>query len=196
MSTRTPWIGWYTDTAAFTAGTEPIRRLITANGVYEARTTPIGTFSVKRPDLAAPSLSEGLSWAIPRLPWALLGALITQFRAALPYEHLANIYWEPQPGQFVVELPAQQADTTSVTTQETTDPYDPQRPRVLQVHSHGTLPAFFSLTDDADEQATGCYGVIGNLDTSQPTMAWRFACGGRHVPLSLTDLFIPERMTT
>ena len=194
MSTPTPWIGWYTDPDAFTTGSEAIRRLITAQGVYEARTTPIGTFTVKRPDLTASAPPEGLTWSIPRLPLAILDTLLTQFRAALPYEHLANIYWEPQPGQFVVELPAQQADTTSVTTQETTDPYDPQRPRVLQVHSHGTLPAFFSSTDDADEQATGCYGVLGHLDTAHPTMAWRFACGGRYVPLSLTDLFIPERL--
>ena len=195
MSTPTPWIGWYTDPDAFDAGSEAIRRLITAQGVYEARTTPIGTFTVHRPDLTTASAPpEGLTWRIPRLPLTLLATVLTQFRAALPDERLANVYWHPASGRFLLTFPDQSTAPASVTTADRTDPYDAERPRVLQVHSHGTLPAFFSSTDDADEQATGCYGVLGHLDTAHPTMAWRFACGGRHVPLSLTDLFIPERL--
>lgn len=34
---------------------------------------------------------------------------------------------------------------------------------VLQLHSHHCLPAYFSRTDDADEQGLGLYGVLGRL---------------------------------
>ncbi len=188
-STPPPWIGSYATRAALDAGTEPIRWLATAQGLYEFRTTAIGTFCVPRPDVPLEMAQEGLTLAIPRMPRALLAALVAQFRTALPSEQLAQVYWEPGPGRFVVDIPPQEADGTSVTTPDATDPYDPARPRVLQVHSHAAGPAFFSATDDADEQATGCYGVIGRLDTALPTMVWRLACGGRHVSLRLCDLF-------
>lgn len=187
MSAPSPWTGVYTDWTALEQGSEPIRLLAAADGLYEIRTTPVGTFRIRRSTPAA--CTEGLTLAIPRMPWTLLDALITRFRAALPHEYLANVYWEPVRAGFVVVYPDQEASPTQVTTDDATDPYDPDRPRVLQIHSHGTLPARFSPTDDADEQATGCYGVIGHLDQPLPTMRFRFACGGRHVPLSPDDLF-------
>jgi PRTRC genetic system protein A len=187
--TRSPWIGLYTRMADLEAGSEPIRWLATSDGVYEIRTTPIGTFRVKRPDADLDTCTEGLTLTIPRMPATVLAALIDRCRAALPHECLVNVYWHPARAGFEIDTPPQKADAVQVTAHDGTDPYDPQRPRVLQVHSHGTLAAFFSATDDADEQATGCYGVLGELDRPIPSMAWRFACGGRHVPLRTTDLF-------
>ncbi len=34
---------------------------------------------------------------------------------------------------------------------------------ILDLHSHGSMKAFFSPTDDTDEQALRIYGVVGNL---------------------------------
>lgn len=187
--TRSPWIGLYTRMADLEAGSEPIRLLAAQDGVYDIRTTPIGTFRVKRPDLALETCTEGLTLAIPRMPATVLAALVERCRAALPHECLVNVYWHPGRDGFEIEAPPQTAGMSHVTTDDATDPYDPQRPRVLQVHSHGTVPAFFSSVDDADEQATGCYGVLGELDRPIPSMAWRMACGGRYVPLAVTDLF-------
>ena len=42
----------------------------------------------------------------------------------------------------------------------------------------GTWP-----TDDADEQATRLYMVIGRLDRYYPEIRCRFACGGQHVEI-------------
>lgn len=189
MSAPSPWTGVYTDWTALEHGSEPIRLLVATDGLYDIRTTPIGTFRVKRPDLAPTRCTEGMTLAIPHMPWSLLDSVITRFRAALPDECLANVYWDADRTGFTVVYPPQDADRAQVTTDDTTDPYDPRCPRVLQIHSHGTFPARFSATDDADEQATGCYGVLGFLDQPIPLMAFRFACGGRHVPLSPDDLF-------
>ncbi len=184
-----PWIGTYTEMSALEAGSEPIRLLAAKGGYYEIRTTPVGTFRIRRPDLNLESCTEGVTLAVPRMPAELLSALIDRFREALPHEYLVNVYWNPERAGFEVEAPPQEAGEAHVTTGDTTDPYDPQRPRVLQAHSHALFPAVFSATDDADEQATGCYGVIGNLDKAFPTMAWRFSCGGRRVSLATGDLF-------
>lgn len=190
---RPSWIGLYTTQADWLAGSEPIRWLVTPQGLYEGRPTPIGTFWVARPDVPLDTVSEGFVPAIPRMPQALLTALLTHFRAALPHEALANVYWDRPSERFLLEFPAQTATATSVVTTESSDPYDPDRPRVLQVHSHGTLPAFFSETDDADEQATGCYGVIGRLDTATPQTCWRASCGGRFIPLDSHTLFAEDQ---
>jgi len=171
------------------AGSEPIRWLAAQDGLYEIRTTPIGIFRVKRSDVALDACTEGLTLTIPRMPAAVLASLIDRCRAALPQECLLNVYWNPARQGFEIDAPLQEASPAHVATADATDPYDPAHPRVLQVHSHGTAAAFFSATDDADEQATGCYGVLGHLDQPVPSMAWRFACGGRHVPLATTDLF-------
>ena len=183
-----PWTGVYTQMAALLAGDEPIRLLAADDGYYEIRTTSIGTFCVKRPDLTLETCTEGIALTVPRMPMTLLAAIIERFRAIYPHEHLLNVYWNPQREGFELDVPLQEAGEAFVTTEDATDPYNPERPRVLQVHSHGKFPARFSPTDDADELATGCYGVIGTIDLI-PTMAWRFACGGRHVPLATEDLF-------
>ena len=184
------WIGVYTQMSALEAGSEPIRLLASQDGYYEIRTTPIGTFRVKREDLTLESCTEGMTLAVPRMPAELLAALIDRFRVAMPDEYLLNVYWNPDREGFEVEAPPQEASEAHVITRDATDSYDPKRPRLLQVHSHATFSAVFSATDNADEQATGCYGVIGNLDHPIPTMAWRFACAGRHVPLATGDLFV------
>ena len=41
--------------------------------------------------------------------------------------------------------------------------YEPSDGCVLQLHSHHRMPAYFSHTDDADEQGLCLYGVLGRL---------------------------------
>ncbi|SMC08091.1 PRTRC system protein A [Sulfobacillus thermosulfidooxidans DSM 9293] len=193
------WIGWYTDPAACAAGNEPVRFLITPTGVVEYRTTPIGLFRVARPDIPRPAISasvpltagtEGVTFTIPRIPYDFLPTIVTECRRALPHELLLEVRWDVRRQCFRILIPHQQATATSVTTDALRDPYDPLFPRVVQIHSHGTLPAFFSATDDADEQATGCYGVIGRCDQPRPDMVWRMSCGGRFVSLTVSNLFM------
>ena len=50
---------------------------------------------------------------------------------------------------------------------------------VMDLHSHGNMPAFFSKTDDKSDVG-GFYiaGVIGNCDTGDPTFATRIVVNG------------------
>ncbi len=77
--TRPSWIGVYTHRADLEAGSEPIRLLVAQDGLYEIRTTPIGTFRVKRPAADWETCTEGLTLAIPRMPPAVLTAIIDRF---------------------------------------------------------------------------------------------------------------------
>jgi PRTRC genetic system protein A len=62
-------------------------------------------------------------------------------------------------------------------------------PAILcDLHSHGNMRAFFSRIDDADEQATKVYIVIGKLDT-EPEIRLRVGVYGYWRPLPVTAVF-------
>jgi PRTRC genetic system protein A len=50
---------------------------------------------------------------------------------------------------------------------------------VMDLHSHGRMPAFFSKTDDKSD-LSGFYiaGVVGNCDSGEPTFATRIVVNG------------------
>ena len=60
---------------------------------------------------------------------------------------------------------------------------------VLELHSHHTLPARFSHTDDADEQRLCLYGVIGRLDRRRAEVALRAGAYGHYLPLPWESVF-------
>lgn len=70
---------------------------------------------------------------------------------------------------------------------------------VVDIHSHGLLPAFFSSTDDEDDLLDDCKlaVVVGNLDQPQPTVAARLVGLGVQSDVStwfagITGLRVPN----
>lgn len=59
---------------------------------------------------------------------------------------------------------------------------------VLDLHSHHTMDAYFSPTDNRDEQGCRFYAVIGNIYT-RPAIAFRLGVWGDFVKLPATTLF-------
>ena len=57
-----------------------------------------------------------------------------------------------------------------------------------ELHSHGNMRAFWSRTDDADEQGARLYAVIGRLDTA-PEICVRVGVYGYWQPLPVTAVF-------
>lgn len=69
-------------------------------------------------------------------------------------ERLFSVRWNAGSEEYEVTKPEQ---TGSVTKLE----YEKQHDGILELHSHGEAPAFFSHTDDRDEQNFRIYGVAG-----------------------------------
>ena len=86
-----------------------------------------------------------------------------------------------------VKKPAQQTTPTSVTTSVKTAVAAADS-IICDLHSHGNMRAFFSQTDNADEQGARLYAVIGRLD-SEPEMRLRVGVYGYWLPLPLTAVF-------
>ena len=60
---------------------------------------------------------------------------------------------------------------------------------VAEFHSHGTSRAFFSATDDRDEQGFRIYGVAGRLDKYRPELSLRVGVYGHFAPVEWAQVF-------
>ena len=60
---------------------------------------------------------------------------------------------------------------------------------IAEFHSHGRLSAFFSTTDDADEQGFRIYGVVGKTGSGIPELTLRTGIYGHHAPALWDEIF-------
>ena len=67
--------------------------------------------------------------------------------------------------------------------------YQPPAGVVAEFHSHGSSRAFFSATDDRDEQGFRIYGVAGCLDAPRPELRLRVGVYGHFAPLDWPQVF-------
>ena len=73
--------------------------------------------------------------------------------------------------------------------------YAPGEGTVLQLHSHHRMPAYFSRTDDADEQGLALYGVLGRLGVpgQRPEVRLRVGAYGYFAPVPWDLVFAGDR---
>ena len=95
-------------------------------------------------------------------------------------ERLFAVRWDGICYRLII--PPQAGDATSLA-------YVPPSGVVAEFHSHGTSPAFFSATDDADEQGFRIYGVVGRLDTTEPELSLRVGVYGHFAPTEWWQVF-------
>jgi PRTRC genetic system protein A len=123
---------------------------------------------------------------VPRLPGRLLVAvLLDAQRARRPDGDLneALYHFHHNGARVRVVKPAQRATATAVVGAEAD-----AAGVILDLHSHGTMGAFWSGTDDNDEQGFRVYGVIGRLD-ERPEIRLRLGVYGYWFPIPVGVLF-------
>lgn len=168
----------------------PICYIPSHNGqIYEMRRNEIGTFIAPASQIAELDIIRaGFHMNLPRLPAAKLAEIVAFFRRVCAEHHshmeaLVNVYWDHAEQKYLLHVPKQHATAVSVETDLADCPDGNRYFHVMEVHSHNMMAARFSKTDDADEQATRLYMVIGRLDRYYPEIRCRFACGGTHVEI-------------
>lgn len=174
------------------ASGKPIRIMPAKDGqVYEIRCTEAGRFVVPLSDVPElPEVSAGFFPALPRIPFSLICQVIGFFRHFMgerELEAMVHIYWDRQLEEYRIAVPKQQVGRASVEAQiDIEDALDDERYVCFaDIHSHNSMPAKFSLTDDHDERMTRVYLVIGRLDRYFPEISARISCGGRFLPIPI-----------
>jgi PRTRC genetic system protein A len=160
--------------------------LLAGNGVFKRAQSPhicaqipVGPARVA----GLPGLVVELAVRPGRIPDRLLYTVLADARR-YAYQHREQMY------QFRIERtavrlikPDQRAGSGTVVYQA-----DSGAAIVCDLHSHHTMRAFFSHTDDADEQGFRFYAVIGDL-LGRPAIKLRLGMYGDFLPLPVTALF-------
>ena len=95
-------------------------------------------------------------------------------------EFFFAVRWDESSYRLVV--PPQEGTATSLE-------YEPPAGVVAEFHSHGTSRAFFSKTDDGDEQGFRIYGVVGRLNKYRPELRLRVGVYGHFAPVDWSQVF-------
>lgn len=113
------------------------------------------------------------------IPGELFEKALRLMKLSHPMELFCAFVW--QGDEYHLKLPNQRISHGSVH-------YERADSVVLDFHSHGTMSAFFSSTDNADEQGFRCYAVAGKL-LEQPEVNMRVGLYGHFAPVSWPELF-------
>jgi PRTRC genetic system protein A len=163
--------------------------ILAGNGLFLRAGTP--WWEVMMPLLRYPvrgllPVQPAFRLLIGRLPESLLAAA---YQSALTAREKNGVFREAlysfhvQDKQVRLMRPRQVATPMSVTSAGLDDPTI-----LIELHSHGNIPAFWSSTDDHDEQGIRLYGVMGQLD-SMPEIKFRVGVCGHWKPLFVHQLF-------
>ncbi|MFC4524728.1 PRTRC system protein A [Cupriavidus pinatubonensis] len=160
------------------------RLLIAANGVF---------FEIMRPWLRAIRYLGGFQHrtAIPygdamvetdlrcgRIPAHLIGQFAAMARAAYPKETGAWVVWNTMTQAFRL-VPVQILQHSAGHLKYERPVLTKDDVLVMDCHSHGRHPAFFSTTDDEDDRHDVKFSfVLGNCAASVPSMALRLCAKG------------------
>jgi PRTRC genetic system protein A len=136
-----------------------------------------------------PPLRQQFRLKVPRVPVRLLDTILADARQARrpsgDKEGLNEVLYQfHHYGRNVqVKKPPQRATGLSVMAVGSSEPAV-----FCDLHSHGNMAAFWSRTDDTDEQSARLFAVIGRLDT-EPESRLRVGLYGYWRPLPVTAVF-------
>lgn len=159
--------------------------------VYEIRNTEIGLFVTRTQDVEElDPIVPCFRMRLPKIPMDMLQQVITFFRSYIQkdsvVEAMVNLLWDRQDEKYAIHVPEQVVSKASV--KAAPSGLDDERYlHVADIHSHNTMSAKFSITDNEDEKATRLYIVIGRLDKYFPEINARISNGGKFHQIDPSD---------
>jgi hypothetical protein len=186
----------YFKTGDFVEPAPPLYYLVTAQGNFLVKKTSLFTSITEV--TAIPGLldqGESLSLRFPKVPREILEQMYGFFDAVYQKwegEAIVFLYYSPGDGAFRLEAPPQtlfrhqSAYGFWRTEMKVEYGYWPRPPGFIKLgdaHSHADLPAFFSCTDDRDDQEDGLRITLGHLDRARPDVSVSFVASGARFAL-------------
>jgi PRTRC genetic system protein A len=184
--------GFYFDADEAVKSSKQINYVPSRDGtIYEIRKNTIGIFQSPAKAIGEfPQLQPKFIPKLPKIPMFLLYRIISFFRTVstnYQLEALVHLMYDTKTKSYSVKIPKQKLTKHSVDA--VFEQYPDDIIHVMDLHSHNTMAAKFSKTDDNDEKATRLYGVIGRLDKEIPDMSIRASNGGKFINLKFGDVF-------
>ena len=154
--------------------------ILARNGLFIRAESPLiaATIGIAGAEVRGLSpLREEVKLKKGRIPRGLYELALSVLSADRYREKYLAITWE---GEYRLRVPAQVGEAESVH-------YEVLPNTVLDIHSHGAM-AFFSPTDNRDEQGLKLYMVVGRLDRLIPEVKLRVGVYGYFAPIRLEEI--------
>ena len=186
--------------------TKSVTYVTAKNGLFKVTKTDIGLFKELLQEFTdeisgIPAMEPGVDLVIPKIPMKhLVDALSfyrdvnTKDRAEASVLFFWNTHDKVLPeltglsndGKLVIYCPKQEnsAALSNFTADENVKWLRDNLSLLLETHSHNTMDAFFSGTDDANENMTQFYGVWGRVTSKEPAFAFRYVVGNSKIECS------------
>ena len=167
------------------------------DGLYLVRKNNIGLFITKAEKI--PFIDddrnpvEGFHMSLDnKLPYEMLLQTVSFFKKVIAdkgnAEAMIQVFLNEKDGYFM-HIADQEVSGAFVKFKRDSELED-EHTLILDIHSHNTMSAFFSGTDNADEKEARVYGVIGNLNQEWPEMKFMAGDGnGKLIELIPFDVF-------
>lgn len=122
-----------------------------------------------------------LGSAIPQMKEFAAHAMV-----ASPIEAAGSLIWNHVTKEWSLKYPEVIGEATGGGIKFLQVATDDDESLVVDLHSHGVHPAFFSATDDADDAGSvKISGVFGDLDKGVQTAAFRLCVLGLYLPINV-----------
>lgn len=156
--------------------------ILASNGLYVRASGPLleATIEVTKATVRglAP-VQEGMQLKHGKIPRHFYDLMVSTFIANPHCEIMIVVVWQDG---YHLKVPPQESGEGWVKYQRLPN-------TVLEFHSHGIMPGFFSTTDSQDEQGLCIFGVAGKCDRLIPDTKIRVGLYGYFKPVELSEVF-------
>jgi hypothetical protein len=175
----------YVKEPGFREPEDPIYYLVTGNGLFQVKRTPLFCSRIRVSGLSwLEKEQERAEFLLPVIPAKILEETMAFFREVFRKyraEAAVLLYLREGAGEYNIRIPPQ--TVAGGHCQYEIGPNPPKCIRVGTIHSHGAAEAFHSELDDADEQYDdGLHVTIGSLH-AKPTVSCSLVVDGRRFDL-------------
>lgn len=176
--------------------------LYTKDGKWLFQKNRAGWYGVKESDEGITTLPEApvedvvIKFKYGKLPQSILDQILGFFRGTMERhsgaEAFCQVYWDLQLEKYVIHVPKQVVSGAHAAYDKTQDLDKIDSDRYIftyECHSHNSMGAFWSGTDDRDENDLRFFGVFGQLNKETYVNEHRIFIGDTEIKLELSHVF-------
>lgn len=160
-----------------------VRYIVAADGLWREISLPWihAVHKIAHAELPIPygEMQESVEVKCTAVPKELRRRFLQDAQSAMPNEMAAALIWNSQSGEWRYELRQNKVVRPDYVSYKEVQLQEGEF-IVLDLHSHGNYPAFFSDEDDRDDHGSMRFsGVVGSLSSGEITSAMRLNLNGK-----------------